>query len=407
MNDAGRPSDGMRGMRSVSSTVTSAGGSVGAAVGSASRAAVNTAVVTPITGVVDYGKEILRRIKIHNVMVNAAGIAFYGLLALVPTLIALVSIYALVADPAEIETQVADVAGSLDDTTRDFLTDQLKSIVGDVEDSTAAAESADDDGIAGTVGRIGGLAIGILLALFSASSAVQKLMGTINQAYEVEDQRPGWKVRALAYLFTAAAIVGLALMALSITIIPTVLDRVDLGSAAETAITVLRLPVMGLLFGGALTVLYRYGPDRSPRTPWRNLGAVVATGLFVLFAIAFSVYSSNVGLMPASYGLLGSIAALMIFLQLTALAVIVGAEVNGAIEVGRVLTTAALSTDGTTAAGAAASFAPAGRSSGRTRAGNGNSNGHGNGNDEPTIGFGKALAGLLALFALGRGVRRD
>ena len=73
------------------------------------------------------------RIKDHNVTVSAAGIAFYGLLALVPTLIALVSVYALVADPSQIEQQVTDTAGSLDPDTQTFVKNQLTDIVGDVE----------------------------------------------------------------------------------------------------------------------------------------------------------------------------------------------------------------------------------------------------------------------------------
>ncbi len=258
------------------------------------------------------------RIKDHNVTVSAAGIAFYGLLALVPTLIALVSVYALVADPNQIEQQVTDVAGSLDDDTRRFVEKQLTDIVGDVEEQ---------DGSPG-LGRWFGLGIGILLALFSASGALQKLINTIAIAYDADDSRPGWKVRLLAYGFTAGAIVGIAVLTLAVAVVPVWLNRLGLGSVASAAIQVAQLPVLGILFAGGLTVLYRYGPDRTIKTPWRNIGAVVGTGLFVLFAVLFSIYSRNVGAMPASYGLLGSVAALMIFLQLTSLAIIIGAEVN-------------------------------------------------------------------------------
>ncbi len=341
-------------------------------------------------------RELLTRIKYHNVMVNAAGIAFYGLLALIPTLIALVSVYALVADPAEIESQVAETAGSLDDGTRAFITEQLASIVGDVEDDAEAAEGS-GGGVGGFVGRVSGLALGLLFALFSASGAVQKLIGTINLAYEEFDERPGWKVRGLAYLFTAGAIVGLAMMAFSISAVPQILDRVELGGVAETLIGVLRLPVMALLFGGALTILYRYGPDRSVRTPWRNPGAVVAMALFVVFAIGFSFYSSNVGAMPAAYGLLGTIAALMIFLQLTALSVIIGAEWNSAVEMGPLLGDEGVQPRSATASTSSSSAQPIRSVSVAdegTRA------------SEP-LSFGKAMAGLVAMYILGRGSSRD
>ncbi len=349
-----------------------------------------------------YIKEILTRIKFHNVMVNAAGIAFYGLLALIPTLIALVSVYALVADPAEIETQVTDAAGSLDEDTQSFIVGILEGIVGDVKGDAESAEGS-GGGVAGFVGRVSGLAFGLLFALFSASGAVQKLMGTINLAYETLDSRPGWKVRGLAYLFTAGAIVGLALMAFSISALPQILDRVELGGVAETVINLARLPVLAALFGGALTILYRYGPDRSPRTPWKNPGAVVAMVLFVVFAIGFSFYSSNVGAMPAAYGLLGTIAALMIFLQLTALSVIIGAEVNGALEVGPLLS------DNPAGAGAPAQSAVgSARSATMPTAARGvtSSPGATESSTGESLSFGKAMAGLVAMYVLGRGASK-
>jgi len=86
-------------------------------------------------------REIRRRIKAHNVVVASAGVAFYGLLALVPTLIALVSIYGLVADPADIEQQVNDIAGSLDSDIQGLLQSQLEDIVGSVEDPQKRARA--------------------------------------------------------------------------------------------------------------------------------------------------------------------------------------------------------------------------------------------------------------------------
>ena len=251
------------------------------------------------------------RLTSHNSTVMAAGVAFYGLLALVPTLVAVVSVYGLVnqGNEEEIADQVESAAGSLDDSTQEFVQGQLESII-----------SSDSNGLA--------LVIGLAVALWSASGAVQKLMTTVALAYEATEERAGWKVRLLAYGLTAGAVVGVVLMVVVVGIIPAVLGQVELGGAAEAAIRILQLPVFALLFAGGLTVLYRYGPDRDRPTPWWNPGAVVATVVWVLFAVAFSIYSSNVGAMPASYGLLGTVAALMIFLQLTALSVIVGAEFN-------------------------------------------------------------------------------
>ena len=295
-------------------------------------------------------KQIPDRIKTHNVVVTAAGIAFFGLLALVPTMIAVISVYGLVnrGNEDDIKQQIEDAAGALDESTKEFVGDQLT-------------------GITTSDGNLLALALSIALALFSASGAVQKMMGTVAVAYEADEERPGWKVRLLAYGFTLGAVVGTVLMVTAVGVVPAVLDTVDLGAASKVLLQLAQVPVLVLLMVAALTVLYRYGPDRAPKTPWRNPGAWLATGLWLLFAVLFSIYSSRIGAMPASYGLLGTVAALMIFLQLTALAVIIGAEYNAIVE-------------GARAKAAAETARPA---------------------PEP-LGFGKAAAGLAALFVLGR-----
>ncbi len=273
--------------------------------------------------------EIKRRIGAHNVVVIAAGIAFYGLLTLIPVLTALVATYALFNDAAEIESQVTEAASALDGDTQELITEQITNIVADMQGSATAV-----------------IIVSILLALFSASGTVQKLLAAVGTAYEHTESRPGWQVRLLSFGFTAAAIVGVVLLLSLISAAPLILDRVDLGSGAELAIGLARIPVALVLFMLALTVLYRYGPDRRPRTPWRNPGALVGGGLFLLFAVALSIYTNSVGGLPASYGLLGSVAVLMIFLQLTAVAVIIGAEVNAAAEMDDAPASEPRSTDG-------------------------------------------------------------
>ena len=259
--------------------------------------------------------EVKDRFGAHNVMIIAGGIAFYGLLTLIPVLTALVASYALVSDPAEIESQVTEAAAALDSDTRDLIKDLTTNIVESIQGSA-------------TLVIIGS----ILVALFTASGTVQKILAAINAAYGNIDSRPGWLVRLISFGFTTAAILMLVVLAFLISAAPLILDQIDLGSAAELAIGLARLPVALLVFVSGVTVLYRYGPDREPRTRWRNPGAMVGGGLFLLFAAALSLYTSYVDQLPPSYGLLGSVAVLMIFLQLTAVAVIVGAEVNAAVE---------------------------------------------------------------------------
>ncbi len=304
--------------------------------------------------------ELQRRIGAHNVVVISAGIAFYGLLTLIPVLTALVATYALFSDATEIEDQVTEAASALDGSTRELITEQITDIVESMQGSA-------------TIVIIGS----ILLALFSASGTVQKLLGAVNVAYEHIETRPGWRVRLLSFGFTAAAIVMVVTLLALISAAPLVLDQIDLGAGAELAIGLARLPVAMVLFILGLTVLYRYGPGRRPRTPWVNPGALVGGGLFLMFALALSIYTNSVGGLPPSYGLLGSVAVLMIFLQLTSIAVIVGAEVNGIVEE-------------ETAADTEAHRLPGRRPVNEVTA------------DAEPLSFGKALAGLVALSLFGR-----
>ncbi len=309
-------------------------------------------------GAIAVAKELPKRLKKHNLVVIAAGIAFYGLLALAPTMIALVSTYSIITPPEDVATQIADLTENIEDQdTAELLRSQVES---------AAAEAKDSGYIA--------LTIGILLALFSASGAVQKLMSTVTLAYEAEENRKGWQVRGLAYLLTAGAIVGVVLLSFLLGAVPALASTVGLSDAASTAVTILAYPVAFLAMVFGLTVLYRYAPDRAPKTKWINPGAAVGTLLFLLFAFAFSMYFRFAGAMPASYGILGTVAALIIFLQLATLAVVLGAETNSILEGYR-----------------ATGVAPEKVDKKVVRV-----------PTEP-LSFGKAAAGLAALLVLGRG----
>lgn len=263
-------------------------------------------------GFVPKAKEVMARIKAHNVVVIAAGIAFYGLLALIPTIVAVISVYALVTDPAEIAGQIEGITENMEQASADFLNDQVALAVDDAKGS-----------------GVGALIIGILVALWAASGALQKLMNVIALAYGAIEQRGGLKVRALAYSLTAGGIVTVALIGFVFGGLPAVLDALGLGAGLNALVSIGSYAVMLLFMMFAFTVLYRYGPDRAPKTPWKNPGAAAGAGMFLVFALLFSLYFRfAAGSLPASYSILGAIAAIIIFLQLTAIAIVIGAEVN-------------------------------------------------------------------------------
>lgn len=306
------------------------------------------------TSWISNAKDVMRRIKAHNVVVIAAGIAFYGLLALIPTLVAVVSVYALVTDPADIASQISDLTDNMEESSAMLIQDQLEMSVEDAKGSGVVA-----------------LVIGIVVALWAASGALQKLMSVIALAYGAIEERPGWKVRAVAYGLTAGGIVTVALMGFVFGALPSVLGAVGLDGPLTVLVSIGSYLAMLVFMMFAFTVLYRFGPDRSPKTPWKNPGAVVGAFMFLVFAVAFSLYFTfAAGAMPSSYGILGSIAAIIIFLQLTAIAIVIGAEVNAMREQADIDSLAA--------------------QSGPVRT-----------TPEP-LSFGKAMAALAALFVIGR-----
>ncbi|MDP1818542.1 MAG: YihY/virulence factor BrkB family protein [Acidimicrobiales bacterium] len=270
----------------------------------------------PAAGWRDILVRTVKESKADGAPLLAAGVAFYALLALAPALTALAGLYGLVADPADAARQVRDLLAAAPTEVRDLVEVQL----------TTAAERSQG-------GALAFMVIGALLALWSASSGVQHLIGAINTAYDEEETRGFVKVRGLALLLTAGAIVFLAVSIGVIALLPAVLADTALGDASRITIAILRWPALGLSMIGGLAVIYRVAPDREdPRWSWAGLGSVVATLLWLIGSVAFSVYSASFGKYETTYGALGAVVVVMLWLFLTAYVVVLGAELNAEAE---------------------------------------------------------------------------
>ena len=276
---------------------------------------------TAPTGVPPRGwKDVLVRVKAQiksdNVVLLAAGVAFFALLSLVPALVAIVSIYGLVADPADIERNIEDMLAAAPAEVRDLVSSQLSSIV----DSSPSGLGI-------------GVVVGIALALWSASSGVKHLIAAINLAYDEEETRGFVKLRGLALILTLAAIVGMVVAVAALVVAPAALDDSGGEGAVRMALLVVRWPLFAVFALAALAVVYRYAPDRdAPRWSWVSAGAVIATVLWVVASVAFSLYTSNFGSYNETYGALAAVVVLMLWLLITAFVVIAGAEVNSELE---------------------------------------------------------------------------
>jgi membrane protein len=244
----------------------------------------------------------------------SAGVAFFGFLALFPSLIALVLAYGLFADPSTIATQIDSMGTALPAEVKDLIITQL------TEQSQ----------------RTGALSVGViislLLALWSASGGVANLVLAINTAYDETDDRPIVKKRLLALALTLGAIVFMIVLVTLIAVLPIIFSIFD-GGPLRWLVQVVRWVLIAVLIMVGLAVLYRVAPDRdAPKMRWASPGAIVATLLWLVVSVGFSLYVTLFASYAKTYGALAGIVVLLMWLWLTSYAVLFGAEINAEAE---------------------------------------------------------------------------
>ena len=180
------------------------------------------------------------------------------------------------------------------------------------------------------------LSFGILAALWSSSSAVVAITAALNQAYDVEEGRPWWKVRATALLLTMGLslflLIAVALLIFGPQLGGGVASLVGLGWAFELTWNILRWPVSAALLIVALALVYYWAPDVEQEWKWITPGAVFAVLATLLTSLGFSLYVSHFGSYNTTYGSLGAVIVFLTWLYLTGLCVLVGGELNAEIE---------------------------------------------------------------------------
>jgi membrane protein len=251
-----------------------------------------------------------------NISIIAAGIAFYGLLAIFPAIAALVSIYGLIANPANIENHLSALSSVMPAQAWDILNQQLNKVA------------------SGATGRLTfGFLLGLGLALWSATSGIKTLMTALNITYDEEETRGFIKFNAIALLMTLGAIL-FAIVAIGLVIVlPALFAAIGLGQTMESLLSILRWPLLALAVVLVLAVVYRYAPDRDkPKWRWVSWGSVVATVLWIVASVLFSFYVSNFGSYNETYGSLGAVVILLMWFYISAYLVLLGAELNAEME---------------------------------------------------------------------------
>lgn len=259
---------------------------------------------------------VLHRASRDNLGMVAASVAFYSLLALFPGIAALISIYGLLANPSEVAQQFAAIHSVLPDDVYRLVDGQMR----DLASHPAGALGA-------------GLAGAILLSVWSATRGTKALIAALNIAYDEHEARGMLRLNALAFGMTLFLVV-LGVVAVGLVVaLPIVLDFVGLGSVTDTLVRWLRWPALAALVLFTLAVLYRYGPARRrARWQWVSWGSVFAVVLWLAASGLFSLYVSEFGNYNATYGSVGAVIVLLMWLFISGFVVMLGAQVNAEME---------------------------------------------------------------------------
>ena len=246
----------------------------------------------------------------------AGGVAFFVLLAIFPAITALVSAYGLFFN-------TSTITGNLS-LLNDVVPANVVSIVSEQANRIAA-----NSGRTLSVGII----VGILVSLWSAMSGVKAMIDALNVIYEQQEGRSFITLNLVALVFTLGGFAAFLLAIVAVIVLPLVLSPIGLGSETETLTRVLRWPTLLLVLLIGLAILYRYGPyRRAARWQWVSVGSVFAAVTWIAGSYLFSWYLASFANYNATYGSLGAAVGLMVWLWISTIVVLLGAELNAEIE---------------------------------------------------------------------------
>jgi membrane protein len=257
-----------------------------------------------------------KEVSENNIFLVSGGVTYAVLLALFPALAALVSIYGLLFDPAQVERQVASLSSILPQESTQMIGDELHKLVTAPHGSLSI-----------------GAAVALLLALWSASRGMSGLITAFNIAYEQKETRGFFKFNLIAIGLTVLMLVGGTVIIALVGVLPAAIQFVGLTSSAKWLLLVLEWPLLIVVVMVGLAVLYRFAPNRQiPRWQWVSPGAIVATILWLLGSLAFTVYVSHFNSYDKTYGSLGGVVVMLTWLYLSAFVTLFGAVINAQAE---------------------------------------------------------------------------
>jgi membrane protein len=270
----------------------------------------------PAPGWKDIIWRVYQNIGSDRVIALAAGVTFYSILALFPAVAALVALYGLFADPNTIAAHLDGLSGIFPEGGLSVLGEEMKRI---------AAQGGNTLGMT--------FIVGLATALWSANAGMKSLIDTLNLVNKEPEERGFIKLNAISLTFTLAAIVFVLLAVGAMVLLPIVLNYLGIAAAAELAAKILRWPAMLIAVMFGLALAYRYGPSRAkPRWRWITWGSAFAAIGWLAVSILFSWYAVNFGSYNKTYGSLGAVIGFMIWIWLSVIVILLGAELNAEME---------------------------------------------------------------------------
>jgi membrane protein len=256
-------------------------------------------------------------IQNDRVLLVAAGVTFYALLALFPATAAIVTLYGLFTDASTINEHLRLLSGFLPEAAIDVIGNEVKRI---------AARGQSTLGLT----FIGTLA----LSLWGTNAGTKAIFDALNIIYKEREKRGFLQLSLRSLAFTVGAIALVVVALAGIVAVPVALKLVGFADwPGASLLTMLRWPLLYLAILFALACLYRYGPSRSePRWRWVTWGSAIAGGIWLVGSLLLSWYVANFGAYNATYGSLGAVIGFMVWMWLSTITVLVGAEINAEME---------------------------------------------------------------------------
>jgi membrane protein len=269
----------------------------------------------PAWGWKDILLRVWKNIGEDRVLLVAAGVTFYCLLAIFPAIAALVAIYGFFTDPASISAQVDKLSGVMPGGALDVIRNQMNMV---------ASQGASKLGVA--------FIIGFFISLWSANAGIKSIFDALNLVYDEPEKRGLIRLNLVSLASTVAAIVFILIAVACIAALPAIASS-QLQGATALIVQTVRWPILFVIIAVGLTFVYRYGPSRAePQWRWITWGSAFAAIAWIAVSIGFSWYAANFGSYNKTYGSLAAIVVFMMWLWLSIAVILIGAELDAELD---------------------------------------------------------------------------